>query len=149
MLYVDYCILYIVYYILYVVCCISYLVYCILYAVDYIQYNMLPADENNDVQRTAMTNATVRSIFLIDPEKKIRMMLTYPMTTGRNFNEIIRVLDSVQLSSKKKVATPANWTRNDEVIIIPAVTDEDAKEMFGEFRKVNPYLRYTKINEGT
>ena len=112
-------------------------------------YNMLPADENNDVQRTAMTNATVRSIFLIDPEKKIRMMLTYPMTTGRNFNEIIRVLDSVQLSSKKKVATPANWTRNDEVIIIPAVTDEDAKEMFGEFRKVNPYLRYTKINEGT
>ena len=108
-------------------------------------YNMLPAEEKNDGKRTAITNATVRSIFLIDPEKKIRMMLTYPMTTGRNFNEIIRVLDSIQLSSKKKVATPANWNKNDDVIIVPAVTDEEAKELFGEFRKVNPYLRYTKI----
>ena len=109
-------------------------------------YNMLPAEEKNDGKRTAITNATVRSIFLIDPEKKIRMMLTYPMTTGRNFNEIIRVLDSIQLSSKKKVATPANWNTSDDVIIVPAVTDEEAKELFGEFRKVNPYLRYTKIN---
>ena len=107
---------------------------------------MLPAEEKNDGKRTAITNATVRSIFLIDPEKKIRMMLTYPMTTGRNFNEIIRVLDSIQLSSKKKVATPVNWNKNDDVIIVPAVTDEEAKELFGEFRKVNPYLRYTKIN---
>ena len=108
-------------------------------------YNMLPAEEKNDGKRTAITNATVRSIFLIDPEKKIRMMLTYPMTTGRNFNEIIRVLDSIQLSSNKKVATPANWNKSDDVIIVPAVTDEEAKELFGEFRKVNPYLRYTKI----
>ena len=109
-------------------------------------YNMLPADEKNDGQRTAITNATVRSIFLIDPEKKIRMMLTYPMTTGRNFNEIIRVLDSIQLSSQKKVATPANWNKNEDVIIIPAVTDEEAKKLFGDFRKVNSYLRFTKIS---
>lgn len=109
-------------------------------------YNMLPAEESNDGKRTALTNATVRSIFLIDPEKKIRMMLTYPMTTGRNFNEIIRVLDSIQLSSQKKIATPANWNKDDDVIIVPAVTDEEAKELFGEFRKVNPYLRYTKIS---
>ena len=108
-------------------------------------YNMLPAEEKNDGDRTAITNATVRSIFLIDPSKKIRMMLTYPMTTGRNFDEIIRVLDSVQLSTKKKVATPAQWNKDEEVIIIPAVSDEEAKELFGKFRKVKPYLRYTKI----
>ncbi len=109
-------------------------------------YNMLPADESNDVERTALTNATVRSIFLIDPEKKIRMMLTYPMTTGRNFNEILRVLDSIQLSTKKKVATPANWNQNDDVIIIPAVSDEEAKELFGDFKKIKSYLRYTKLD---
>ena len=109
-------------------------------------YNMLPADEPNDVNRTALTNATVRSIFLIDPEKKIRMMLTYPMTTGRNFNEILRVLDSIQLSTKKKVATPANWNQNDDVIIIPAVSDEEAKELFGDFKKIKSYLRYTKLD---
>ena len=107
---------------------------------------MLPADEANDINRTALTNATVRSIFLIDPEKKIRMMLTYPMTTGRNFNEILRVLDSIQLSTKKKVATPANWNQNDDVIIIPAVSDEEAKELFGDFKKIKPYLRYTKLD---
>ena len=109
-------------------------------------YNMLPADESNDVERTALTNATVRSIFLIDPEKKIRMMLTYPMTTGRNFNEILRVLDSIQLSTKKKVATPANWNQNEDVIIIPAVSDEEAKELFGDFKKIKSYLRYTKLD---
>ncbi len=108
-------------------------------------YNMLPAEEKNDGKRTAITNATVRSIFLIDPNKKIRMMLTYPMTTGRNFDEIIRVLDSVQLSTEKKVATPAQWKKDEEVIIIPAVSDQEAKELFGKFRKVKPYLRYTKI----
>ena len=107
-------------------------------------YNMLPSEEENDGKRTAMTNATVRSVFLIDPEKKIRMMLTYPMTTGRNFDEILRVLDSIQLTSKKKVATPANWKKDEEVIIVPAVSDEEAKELFGKFRKIKPYLRYTK-----
>ncbi len=109
-------------------------------------YNMLPAEEPSDIQRTALTNATVRSIFLIDPEKKIRMMLTYPMTTGRNFDEILRVLDSIQLSTRKKVATPANWKKNDDVIIVPAVSDDEAKELFGEFKKIKPYLRYTKLD---
>ena len=108
-------------------------------------YNMLPAAEKNDGKRTAMTNATVRSIFMIDPQKKIRMMLTYPMTTGRNFNEIIRVLDSIQLSSENKVATPANWKKNEEVIIVPAVSDDEAKEIFGDFKTIKPYLRYTKL----
>lgn len=109
-------------------------------------YNMLPAEEMDDGKRTALTNATVRSIFLIDPDKKIRMMLTYPMTTGRNFDEIIRVLDSIQLSSKQKVATPANWKKNDEVIIVPAVSDDEAKKLFGDFKTIKPYLRYTKVD---
>ena len=110
-------------------------------------YNMLPADEEPGKSRTAMTNATVRSIFLIDTEKKIRMMLTYPMTTGRNFEEILRVLDSVQLTSKRKVATPANWKKNEKVIIVPAVSDEEAKETFGEFEKIKPYLRFTRLDD--
>lgn len=110
-------------------------------------YNMLPADEEPGKSRTAMTNATVRSIFLIDTEKKIRMMLTYPMTTGRNFEEILRVLDSVQLTSKHKVATPANWKKNDKVIIVPALSDDEAKNTFGEFEKINPYLRFTNLDD--
>ena len=87
---------------------------------------MMPSDEVDDGKRTSMTNATVRSIFLIDPDKKIRMTLTYPMTTGRNFDEIIRVLDSVQLTTKNKVATPAQWKLNDDVIeyIISTYTNE-------------------------
>ena len=110
-------------------------------------YIMLPADEKADSSRTAMNNATVRSVFLIDPDKKIRMMLTYPMTTGRNFEEILRVLDSVQLTSKRKVATPANWKKNEKVIIVPAVSDEEAKETFGEFEKIKPYLRFTRLDD--
>ncbi len=110
-------------------------------------YNMLQAEEKADSSRTAMNNATVRSVFLIDPDKKIRMMLTYPMTTGRNFEEILRVLDSVQLTSKRKVATPANWKKNEKVIIVPAVSDEEAKETFGEFEKIKPYLRFTRLDD--
>ena len=110
-------------------------------------YNMLPAEEEAGKSRTAMTNATVRSVFLIDPEKKIRMMLTYPMTTGRNFEEIVRVLDSVQLTSKHKVATPANWKKNERVIIVPAISDDEAKNTFGDFEKIKPYLRFTKLND--
>ena len=110
-------------------------------------YNMLPAEEEPDKSRTAITNATVRSVFLIDTEKKIRIMLTYPMTTGRNFEEILRVLDSVQLTSKHKVATPANWKKNEKVIIVPAVSDDEAKDTFGEFEKINPYLTYTRLND--
>ena len=110
-------------------------------------YNMLPAQEEPGKSRTAMTNATVRSVFLIDPDKKIRMMLTYPMTTGRNFEEILRVLDSIQLTSKHKVATPANWKKNDKVIIVPAVSDEEAKNIFGDYEKIKPYLRFTKLDD--
>ncbi len=108
---------------------------------------MLPADEvfkPND-KRTALNNSTVRSIFLIDPNLKIRMMLTYPMTTGRNFNEILRVLDSIQLTSSHKVATPANWNKGDDVIIVPSVSDDEANELFPDgYKKIKPYLRTTK-----
>ena len=91
-------------------------------------YNMLPADESGTSEgRTAVNNATVRSVFIIGPDKKIKLMLTYPMTTGRNFDEILRVLDSMQLTAKHKVATPVNWKNGDDVIIIPAVSDDEAK----------------------
>ena len=110
-------------------------------------YNMLPASEDNSLPRNAQTNATVRSIFLISPDKKIKMTLTYPMTTGRNFEELLRVLDSVQLSSKKKVATPANWKKGDEVIIVPSVSDDEAKDLFGSFKKIKSYLRFTDVEK--
>lgn len=109
-------------------------------------YNMLPADEvGTSDGRTATTNATVRSVFIIGPDKKIKLMLTYPMTTGRNFGEILRVLDSMQLTAKHKVATPVNWRKGDDVIIIPAVSNEDAKKMFqAGWKTVKPYLRLVK-----
>jgi alkyl hydroperoxide reductase subunit AhpC len=109
-------------------------------------YNMLPADEPGTSEgRTAAINATVRSVFIIGPDKKIKLMLTYPMTTGRNFDEILRVLDSMQLTAKHKVATPVNWKSGEDVIIVPAVSDEEAKKMFpGGWKALKPYLRVTK-----
>ncbi len=109
-------------------------------------YNMLPADEAGTSEgRTAATNATVRSVFIVGPDKKIKLMLTYPMTTGRNFDEILRVLDSMQLTAKHKVATPVNWKKGEDVIIVPAVSDEDAKKMFPEgWQTIKPYLRKVK-----
>ncbi|PCJ57385.1 MAG: peroxidase [Planctomycetota bacterium] len=109
-------------------------------------YNMLPAEEAGTSEgRTAMTNATVRSVFIVGPDKKIKLMLTYPMTTGRNFDEILRVLDSMQLTVKHKVATPVNWKNGDDVIIVPSVSNEDAKTMFPEgWKEVTPYLRTTR-----
>ena len=109
-------------------------------------YNMLPADEAGTSEgRTAATNATVRSVFIIGPDKKIKLMLTYPMTTGRNFDEILRVLDSMQLTVKHKVATPVNWKSGEDVIIVPSVSDDDAKTMFpGGWKTIKPYLRVTK-----
>ena len=109
-------------------------------------YNMLPADEPGSSDgRTAATNATVRSVFVVGPDKRVKLMLTYPMTTGRNFDEILRVLDSMQLTAKHKVATPVNWKDGDDVIIVPSVTDEDAKEMFPEgFKTIKRYLRTVK-----
>jgi alkyl hydroperoxide reductase subunit AhpC len=109
-------------------------------------YNMLPADESGTSEgRTAATNATVRSVFVIGPDKKIKLMLTYPMTTGRNFDEILRVLDSMQLTQKHKVATPVNWKQGEDVIITPAVSDDEAKKMFpAGWKKLKPYLRVVK-----
>lgn len=109
-------------------------------------YNMLPADEEGTSEgRTAATNATVRSVFIIGPDKKIKLMLTYPMTSGRNFDEILRVLDSMQLTAKHKVATPVNWKDGDDVIIVPTVSDDDAKEMFPDgWKTLKPYLRLVK-----
>jgi alkyl hydroperoxide reductase subunit AhpC len=106
-------------------------------------YNMLPADEAGTCDgRTAAANATVRSVFIIGPDKKIKLMMTYPMTTGRNFDEVLRALDSLQMTTKHKVATPANWKRGDDVIIAGSVSDEDAKTLFpAGWKTVKPYLR--------
>jgi len=109
-------------------------------------YNMLPAEEPGTSEgRTAATNQTVRSVFMIGPDKKIKLMLTYPMTTGRNFDEILRVLDSMQMTAKYRVATPANWKKGEDVIIAGSVSDEEAKTLFpGGWKTVKPYLRVTK-----
>ncbi|MGE4242514.1 peroxiredoxin [Ramlibacter sp.] len=108
-------------------------------------YNMLPAEDVTTDGRTAATNQTVRSVFIVGPDKKIKLMLTYPMTTGRNFDEILRVLDSMQMTAKFKVATPANWKPGDDVIIAGSVSDEDAKTLFPQgWKTVKPYLRVTK-----
>ncbi|HKU99372.1 MAG TPA: peroxiredoxin [Vineibacter sp.] len=106
-------------------------------------YDMLPADAGDTSKgRTAANNATVRTVFLVGPDKKIKMSLTYPMSTGRNFDEVLRVLDSVQLTAKHQVATPVNWKQGEDVIIVPAVSDEDAKKKFpGGWKAVKPYLR--------
>jgi len=107
-------------------------------------YNMLPAEEPGTSDgRTAATNATVRSVFVIGPDKRIKLMLTYPMTTGRNVDEILRVLDSMQLTARHKVATPVNWKPGDDVIITPAVSDDEAAQTFPGFKTVKPYLRTT------
>lgn len=106
-------------------------------------YNMLPEDAGDTAEgRTAANNATVRTVFVIGPDKKIKLMLSYPMTTGRNFDEILRVLDSIQLTSTHKVATPVNWKNGDDVIIVPSVSDEEAKATYPQgFKTLKPYLR--------
>ena len=92
--------------------------------------------------RTAADNATVRTVFVVGPDKKIKLMLSYPMSTGRNFDEVLRVLDSIQLTAKHKVATPVNWKPGEDVIILPAVSDEDAKKKYpGGWKAPKPYLR--------
>jgi len=106
-------------------------------------YDMLPAEtEGTSEGRTAMTNATVRSVFVIGPDKKIKLILTYPMSTGRNFDEILRALDSMQLTARHKVATPVNWKPGEDVIILPAVSDAEAKEKYPQgWKAAKPYLR--------
>ncbi|MGI9301565.1 MAG: peroxiredoxin [Gammaproteobacteria bacterium] len=107
-------------------------------------YDMLPADVGDSSEgRTPADNATVRSVFVIGPDKKVKLSLTYPMTTGRNFDEILRVLDSMQLTARHQVATPAQWKQGDDVVITPAVSDEEARKRFGEFTQPKPYLRLT------
>ena len=106
-------------------------------------YNMLPAEtEGGAEDRTATDNATVRNVYVIGPDKKIKLIITYPMTTGRNFDEVLRVIDSIQLTASHQVATPANWKDGEDCIIVPAVSDEAAKEKFpGGWKTVKPYLR--------
>ena len=106
-------------------------------------YNMLPADETGNAEgRTAADNATVRAVYIIGPDKKIRAMLLYPMSSGRNFDEVLRLLDSVQLTERKGVATPVNWQKGDDVIIPPSLSDEDAKAKYpAGWDEKKPYLR--------
>ncbi len=105
-------------------------------------YGMLPADATPGEGRTPAENATVRTVFVIGPDKVIKLVLSYPMSTGRNFAEILRVLDSIQLTAQKKVATPADWQQGEKVIILPAVSDDDAKAAFpGGWEQPLPYMR--------
>ncbi|HTX41890.1 MAG TPA: peroxiredoxin [Acidobacteriaceae bacterium] len=105
-------------------------------------YDMLPGDAGDSCEgRTPAHNATVRTVFVIGPDKRIRLRLDYPMTTGRNFDEILRVLDSIQLTAKHKVATPANWKQGEDIIITGAVSNEEADKIFPGYKTVKPYLR--------
>jgi alkyl hydroperoxide reductase subunit AhpC len=105
-------------------------------------YGMLPADVDGDpTSRTPAQNQTVRNVFVIGPDKKLKLILVYPMTTGRNFDEVLRVIDSLQLTANHKVATPANWQQGDDVIIAGSVSDEQARELFGEWESPRPYIR--------
>lgn len=105
-------------------------------------YGMLGADVSGDpAGRTAALNQTVRNVFVIGPDKKVKLILIYPMTTGRNFDEVLRVIDSLQLTAKHKVSTPAQWQQGDKVIISGSVSDDEAKEIFGEWEAPKPYIR--------
>ncbi len=107
------------------------------------KYGMLPADLTGGSEgRTAADNQTVRNVFVIGPDKKIKLVITYPMSTGRNFDEVLRVIDSMQLTAKHKVGTPVNWKQGDDVIILPSVSDDDAKKVYPQgWKALRPYLR--------
>ncbi|MBN9506383.1 MAG: peroxiredoxin [Altererythrobacter sp.] len=108
-------------------------------------YDMLPADSGSSSEgRTPADNQTVRSVFVIGPDKKIKLVLTYPMSTGRNFQEILRAIDSIQLTAKYPVATPADWKPGEDIVIAGSVSDDDARARFGEFEAVLPYIRKAK-----
>ena len=105
-------------------------------------YGMLPASTEGEAKsRTPADNATVRNVFVIGPDKKVKLILVYPMTTGRNFDEVLRVVDSLQLTAKHKVATPVNWKQGEDVIIAGSVNNEQAKEIFGKWKEPKPYIR--------
>jgi len=105
-------------------------------------YGMLPASTSGEAKaRTPADNQTVRNVFVIGPDKKVKLVLVYPMTTGRNFDEVLRVVDSLQLTAKHRVATPVNWRQGDDVIIAGSVKDDEAKEIFGSWESPKPYIR--------
>jgi thioredoxin-dependent peroxiredoxin len=105
-------------------------------------YGMLPADTSGEpTERTPAQNQTVRNVFVIGPDKKIKLILVYPMTTGRNFDEVLRVIDSLQLTAKHRVATPVNWQQGEDVIIAGSVSNDEAKEIFGDWQEPRPYIR--------
>jgi len=107
-------------------------------------YGMLPASTSGDpAQRTPADNQTVRNVFVIGPDKKVKLILVYPMTTGRNFDEVLRVVDSLQLTAKHRVATPVNWKQGEDVIIAGSVSDDEAKQIFAGYKAPKPYLRIT------
>jgi alkyl hydroperoxide reductase subunit AhpC len=110
-------------------------------------YDMLPADSGNTSEgRTAATNATVRTVFVVGPDKKVKLMLSYPMSTGRNFDEVLRVLDSLQLTAKEQVSTPVNWKPGDDVVIAGSVSDEDAKKKYPQgWKTPKPYMRIVSL----
>jgi len=108
-------------------------------------YGMLAADVAGDAaDRTPADNQTVRNVFVVGPDKKLKLILVYPMTTGRNFDEVLRVIDSLQLTAKHKVATPAQWRQGDNVIIAGSVSNDEAKELFGDWDEPKPYIRVVK-----
>ena len=113
-------------------------------------YGMLPASAGETSEgRTAADNATVRNVYVIGPDKKIKLVISYPMSTGRNFDEVLRVIDSMQLTAKHKVATPVNWKDGEDVIILPAVTDDEAKQKYPEgWKAPKPYLRIVPQPKG-
>jgi len=105
-------------------------------------YGMLPAEVEGDPgDRTPMDNQTVRNVFVVGPDKKVKLILVYPMTTGRNFDEVLRVIDSLQLTANHRVATPVNWQQGEDVIIAGSVSNDEAKEIFGEWEEPKPYIR--------
>jgi thioredoxin-dependent peroxiredoxin len=105
-------------------------------------YEMLPAETSGDAKtRTPADNQTVRNVFVVGPDKKIKLILVYPMTTGRNFDEVLRVIDSLQLTANHKVSTPVNWKQGEDVIIAGSVSDEEAKDLFGDWKAPKPYIR--------
>jgi len=108
-------------------------------------YDMIHPNASTTQPRTAADNATVRSVFLIGPDKKVKAILTYPMSTGRNFDEVLRLLDSIQLTAAHKVATPVNWKHGEDVIIVPSVSDDEAKQRFPQgWRSPKPYMRFVR-----
>ena len=114
------------------------------------QYGMLAADTSGDpLERTPADNQTVRNVFVIGPDKKIKLILVYPMTTGRNFDEVLRVIDSLQLTASHKVSTPVNWKQGEDVIIAGSVSDDEARELFGEWDAPKPYIRIVPAPTGS